>query len=269
MIVTNHALAPLSTGNLAAGRPDLTRSLARLNASRGAASPPADDAGDPSANPQRDAQTRSLDDATDHIGLAMSYVQTQDAYLKKIAHALDRMSELAEAAAQDSIPSNAERALYQNEFSRLSRFISNAPAKEFNDISLFSGDGLPVTLDLQGTAQTLQGVTLGSAAYTDVVNATLDTVADARDALGKIKLAILQVARDRAAISVDQDKLGSTAELLTVSKENRAAASSRIQDADAAKAATESARRKILMQSGTAMLAQANATPGGALRLLQ
>ena len=54
-----------------------------------------------------------------------------------------------------------------------------------------------------------------------------------------------------------------------MSKENLSAASSRIQDTDVAEEATQYARFNILVQSGTAMLAQANALPQSALRLLQ
>jgi flagellin len=60
-----------------------------------------------------------------------------------------------------------------------------------------------------------------------------------------------------------------TSEQLTVSKENLSAASSRIQDVDVAEESTQYARYNILVQSGTAMLAQANQVPQSALRLLQ
>jgi flagellin len=54
-----------------------------------------------------------------------------------------------------------------------------------------------------------------------------------------------------------------------VSKENLSAASSRIQDVDIAEESTQYARFNILVQSGTAMLAQANAIPQSVLKLLQ
>ena len=52
-------------------------------------------------------------------------------------------------------------------------------------------------------------------------------------------------------------------------KDNLAAANSRIKDVDVAEESTQFARYNILVQAGTAMLAQANATPQSALRLLQ
>jgi flagellin len=47
------------------------------------------------------------------------------------------------------------------------------------------------------------------------------------------------------------------------------AASSRIKDVDMAEESTEYAKQNILVQSGTAMLAQANVLPQSVLRLLQ
>ena len=47
------------------------------------------------------------------------------------------------------------------------------------------------------------------------------------------------------------------------------AASSRIRDVDVAEESTQFARYNILVQSGTAMLAQANQLPQSVLRLLQ
>jgi flagellin len=77
------------------------------------------------------------------------------------------------------------------------------------------------------------------------------------------------LASDRARIGSYQTRLNFTAEQLAVSKENLTAASSRIQDVDMADESTEFARANILVQSGTAMLAQANSIPQSVLRLLQ
>jgi flagellin len=88
-------------------------------------------------------------------------------------------------------------------------------------------------------------------------------------ALSDIVLALTQLAADRATIGSYQTRLSFTSEQLTVSKENLMAASSRIQDVDIAEESTQYARYNILVQSGTAMLAQANALPQNVLRLLQ
>ena len=55
----------------------------------------------------------------------------------------------------------------------------------------------------------------------------------------------------------------------TLGDEKKAAANSRITDVDVAQESTNYAKYNILVQTGTAMLAQANALPQSALRLLQ
>ena len=63
--------------------------------------------------------------------------------------------------------------------------------------------------------------------------------------------------------------LGFAGEVLTVNKTNLESAASRITDVDVAAESTQLARWNILVQAGTAMLAQANQSPQSALKLLQ
>jgi flagellin len=60
-----------------------------------------------------------------------------------------------------------------------------------------------------------------------------------------------------------------TNEHLSVLSENLSASVSRIKDVDVATESARYAKYNILVQSGTAMLAQANSLPQSALRLLQ
>jgi flagellin len=76
------------------------------------------------------------------------------------------------------------------------------------------------------------------------------------------------LAKDRATVGANQSALNMYSEQLGVSKDNLIAANSRIKDVNVADESTNFARFNILVQAGTAMLAQANATPQSALRLL-
>jgi flagellin len=87
--------------------------------------------------------------------------------------------------------------------------------------------------------------------------------------LSDITGAIQNVATMRAQNGAEQSRLGFAAELLTVNKANLEAASSRIMDVDVAEESTQLARWNILVQSGTAMLSQANQSAQTALKLLQ
>jgi flagellin len=87
--------------------------------------------------------------------------------------------------------------------------------------------------------------------------------------LGAITTAITDTAALRADNGSAQSTRGFEAELLTVTKANLEAANSRIADVDVAAESTQLARWNILVQSGTAMLAQANSATQSVMRLLQ
>jgi flagellin len=109
----------------------------------------------------------------------------------------------------------------------------------------------------------LSGTTEGIGALTAT---TVDSLADI--ALSDITSAIQHVATFRAENGAEQSRFGFAAELLTVNKANLEAAASRITDVDVASESTQLARWNILVQSGTAMLSQANQSTQIALRLI-
>src|SRR5262249_18723833 len=106
-------------------------------------------------------------------------------------------------------------------------------------------------------------------AYTDATSANVATTAGATAALTAVKAAITQLATDRATLGASITRLNFTSEQLGVLSDNLTAANSRIKDVDVSQESTQFARYNILVQAGTSMLAQANANPQSALRLLQ
>lgn len=267
MIINTNITAQVSSHNLQQSQMLLSKSLSRLS-SGSKITDPGDDAAGMAVGSRLDAQIRRINAAKDNVGNAVSFTQTQDGYLKKIAKALERMSELA-ILAQDETKSDADRTLYQREFSQLSAFIDTSSTKDFNGVSLFSTNPINVTIDSEGNTMSMQGISLGDTVYMDALTSALDTVAEAATALVNVKAAITRLSEDRATIGAYQSRLNSTIEQLTVSSDNVTAATSRIKDVDMAEEATAYARHNILVQSGTAMLAQANQMPQSVLRLLQ
>ena len=118
-------------------------------------------------------------------------------------------------------------------------------------------DGLAWTNSVTGPEVSAQGSTIS------VLNA-----ADASAALGKIADAIEQVAGDRAGYGALQNRLEYTVSNLMNVSEFTSAAKSRIEDADFAVESARLAKAQVLQQSGTAMLAQANASSLLALTLI-
>lgn len=218
-----------------------------------------------------DAQINRINATTNNVSNAVSFTQTQDGFLKKTQKALDRMSELA-VLAQDITKTTSDLALYNKEFSELGTYVNDIATKDFNGVSLFTGTDNNVTKDSEAAKYVMKAVNLSSTSYTDATTTAvtngITTATLANAALTSVKAAIVQLSSDRAQIGANLTRLNYTNEQLAVQKTNLSSANSRIKDVNVAEESTEYARYNILVQSGTAMLAQANQQPQAALRLL-
>jgi flagellin len=104
---------------------------------------------------------------------------------------------------------------------------------------------------------------------TSVTKIDLSDADKAAEALIAITAAIEKVATDRAGYGALQNRLEYTVSNLMNVSEFTQAARSRIEDADFAVESARLAKAQVLQQSGTAMLAQANATSQLALQLVK
>jgi len=266
MVINTNVSAQSSARLLSDSSAMLSKSLARLSSGSKIVSPE-DDAAGLAVSARFDAQINRVAAAKNNVGNAISFSQTQDGFLKKVSKALDRMSELS-ILAQDVTKTDADRALYNSEFTTLGSYITDVAAKKFNGVNLFDGAALNVTTDEDTGVFSMTGVDLAAGAYTGATGAGVATSGAAVTALASVKAAIDQLGTDRATIGASISRLSSTSDQLGVLKDNLTAANSRIKDVDVAEESTQFARYNILVQAGTAMLAQANATPQSALRLL-
>ena len=148
MVINTNTSALSSASLLAQSTAMLNKSLARLSSGSKITSP-ADDSAGLAVSMKLTAQMARIDGATNNVGNAISFNQTQDGYLQKVADALNRMSELA-ILAQDVTKSDSDRNLYQQEFQTLGTYIDDVANKEFNGVSLFNGQDLDVTVDSDG-----------------------------------------------------------------------------------------------------------------------
>ncbi len=140
-----------------------------------------------------------------------------------------------------------------------------------NTLTLSDGGGtnfLTKTNLISGATIVPNGYDISTATLTPA-GMGIGTVAAAQASLTAVKLALSQVGSDRATLGSYQSRLSYSADQLTISKQNLTSASSHIQDVDIADESTEYARTNIMVQSATAMLAQANQLPQSVLRLLQ
>jgi flagellin len=213
------------------------------------------------------AQIGQTTAANQNVGNATSFAQTQDGYLQQVGSALDEMATLA-IEAQDGTISTSEAADYQSEFSALASYITSTASQTFNGVSLFASSGLSVTIDGSGSTFTMTAVNLGSTTYTTVTSANISTTSGATSALTAVTAAIQQLGTDRASIGANEERLNFVNQELSVLSTNLTAANSQISDVDVATESTNFAKYQILVQSGTAMLAQANQDPQSVLKLL-
>jgi flagellin len=101
-----------------------------------------------------------------------------------------------------------------------------------------------------------------------IANADVTTVSGANTLIDSVDSALKQVDRARAQLGAIQNRFTSTIANLSSVSENVSASRSRTLDADFAMETAEMTKAQILQQAGTAMLAQANMLPQGALSLL-
>ena len=246
---------------------NLSTSLARLSSGSKITSPSDDSAG-LAVSMKLSAQIARTGAAEDNVNNAISFNQTQDGYLQQVNTALSRMSELA-VSAQDVTKTTSDRALYQQEYATLGAYVNNVATQSFNGVSLFDGSTLSVTTDGQGGVFSNLGVNLATNTYTTATTTdSITTVSNAKQAVTDVSTAISQLASDRANIGANEETLGYYANQLASLSNNLSAANSQITDVDVAKESTNYAKQNILVQAGTAMLAQANAVPQDMLKLL-
>jgi flagellin len=267
----------------------LGRALTRLSSGSKIVTP-SDDAAGLAVSEKLDAQNGRVKAATTNVQNAVSYVQTADGFMGGMTKILSRMSELA-ILAKDVTKNPGDVALYQKEFSALQDQVRatiggttteiggtagiSTPLGAFNGITLFGPNsaGLTVTIgQAVGQDMTIKESNLRQGNMLDIIGQDSSgnynlTLTDP-NAIADITGGIQQIATERATLGASQSRLEVAATTLQVEYENLSSAISRIRDVDVAEESTQYAKYNILVQSGTAMLAQANSLPQSVLKLL-
>jgi flagellin len=273
VINTNYA-ATVASNNLATSNAMLQKSLNRLSSGSKIVNP-ADDAGGLAVSLGLSAAARRSGAVANNIGNAVALLQTQDGALKVTGKILERISEL-KVLYSDVTKSSSDKANYDKEFAALQLQLTANTGEAFNGVALFGSSAIGNVNVTESTAGSTNGAI--SIASRDLVSTSTGigviTAAATSGSLVNIQLsdittAIGNVAGMRATNGSEQSRLGFASELVTVNKANLEAASSRITDVDVAEESTQLARWNILVQAGTAMLAQANQSSQTALKLLQ
>lgn len=263
LVINTNAAASAASVNLNKSNAMLQKSLQRLSSGYKIASP-ADDAGGLAVSMKLSAAIKRTDAVNTNVSNAISFLQTQDGALSTAGKIVDRISELR-TLYNDVTKSSSDKANYNTEFTQLKSQLTSIAAEKFNSISLFAGSG---SLTVYTTEDATQSVTVSQSNVTNSVSSISSASTLSAVAVSAVSTAIENLATLRATNGAQTSRLQFASEMLTVNRTNLEAANSRIIDTDVATESTQFARNNILVQSGSAMLAQANQSSQVALRLL-
>lgn len=233
----------------------------------------ADDAAGLSISEKMRNQIRGLNKASDNAQDGISLVQTAEGALNEVHSMLQRMSELAVQASNDT-NQTVDRTALQSEVAQLQTEIRRvADTTQFNKQNILNGDFTSKNIQVGANANELIGISITDVKKTvsDAIDAgtKVNTFADAQTAITNIQNSITALSTQRSTLGAIQNRLEHTTANLDNISENTQAAESRIRDTDMAEEMVTYSKNNILQQAGQSMLAQANQANQGVLSLLQ
>jgi flagellin len=214
------------------------------------------------------SQVGGLKQAVRNAQDGISVVQTAEGALNEVHAMLQRMRDLAVQAANTGSNGTTAVAAAQAEVNQLVSAIDDIASRtKFNGTSLLSGSA-SLTFQVGANSGETLSLTLAGMGATALTISGL-SLASASAAIASLDAAIDKVSSQRGIFGAAQNRLEHSIANLSVTQENLSASESRIRDTDMASEMTEFSRSQILMQAGTAMLAQANSAPQQVLSLLK
>jgi flagellin len=245
-----------------------------------------DDASGLAVSEKMRSQIRGLRQASQNASNGISLIQTSEGYLQETQDILHRIRELSVQSA-NGIYTPEDRMQIQVEVSQLvdevDRIASHA---QFNGMNLLTGrfaeEGqenvvtASMYFHIGANMDQRERVFIGTmtAGALNIKNAqtgqimSISTPDSANMSIGIVDAALKKVSKQRADLGAYQNRLEHAVKGIDVSAENLQAAESRIRDTDMASEMVEYMRDMILVQSSTAMLAQANMKSQSVLQLL-
>ncbi len=259
--------------NLSAASAGLSENIARLSSGLRVRSA-ADDAAGLAISEDFKSNIRSLAQAKRNANDGVSLAQTADGSLAEVGNLLNRMRELA-VQSRNGTNNTTQRGFLDDEFQQLRSEIDRITATtEFNGITLLDGSQstgivFQVGAGTSNDDRLTMSIATTSASALGLGASAISSTAGVDLAIAALDTAIQGISTRRAAIGAMQNRLQVTMSNLDTYGTNLSAANSRIVDVDIAGETAEMTKHNILVQAGTAMLAQANQSPQTALRLLQ
>ena len=247
-----------------------------------------DDAAGMAISDTMTAQIRGMNQGIRNANDGIAMAQTAEGALGEVSNMLQRVRELTVQATSGTY-SSSDKTNMQAEVTALSAQITSTLANtQFNGNKLFDASAGTVTaatsapapvapaystFKIQAGANAADSVNVKFNKLTDdttITNATsIDLTTATNTALATVDSALKTVSTYRAGLGAAQNQLQSAVNNLTTNSTNLTAAKSQITDADFSSETTNLAKAQILSQASTAMLAQANQSQQGVMKLLQ
>ncbi len=250
----------------------------------------ADDAAGLAISESLRGKIRGLNVAKRNANDAVSMVQVAEGSMNEMTNILIRLRELTVQSSTDTL-GDRERSFLNREFVQLADEIDRiGNSTEFNGIKIFDKDSdrdqfviqvgtngtLPeqntdtIAISLAGLKFNTEDLGLGKGSEIGGIDGEASpSLEDISSKLNTIDEALNKIASERATLGSVQSRLGSALSNLSINVENMETAKSRIKDVDFASETAELTQSRILTQSTTAVLQQANVAPEQALALLR
>jgi len=246
-----------------------------------------DDASGLAVSEKLRSQIRGLNQASTNATNGISFIQVTEGYLQESQDIIQRMRELAVQSA-NGIYTEEDRMYIQVEISQLvdevDRIASHA---QFNGMNMLTGRfarstgentvtgsmwlhiGANMDQRKQVYIGTMTSAALGMRSTSNNEFLTLANPDSANRAIGTLDEALKIVSKQRADLGAYQNRLEHAVRGLDIGAENLQASESRIRDVNMANQTVRYVTDQILINAGTAMLAQANQRASSVLQLLQ
>jgi flagellin len=264
---------------------DVTKSMEKLSSGL-RINRAGDDASGLAVSEKMRSQIRGLNQASRNASDGISFLQTSEGYLQETQDVLQRIRELSVQSA-NGIYTSHDRTQIQVEVSQLVDEIDRvASHAQFNTMNMLTGAfakaegtniptasmyfhiGANVDQRMRVYIATMTAASLGQKDLASATKISLQSPDESNRALMTLDSALSKVSKQRADLGSYQNRLEFAVKGIDISAENLQASESRIRDVDMAKQMVDYTKNQILVQSGNAMLAQANQRSQSTLQLL-
>jgi len=286
MIINHNLSAMFADRSLKVTDVNLTKGMEKLSSGL-RINRAGDDASGLAVSEKLRSQIRGLNQASTNASNGISFIQVTEGYLQETEDIVQRIRELAVQSA-NGIYTTEDRLYIQIEVSALVSEIDRiASHAQFNGMNLLTGrfarlSGVnTVTASMwfhiganmdQRTQVFIGTMTAKGLGIRNVGDDTFISLAEPEEAnktIGIMDAALKIINKQRADLGAYQNRLEHAVVGLDIGAENMQASESRIRDTNMANQMVSYTRDQILIQSGTAMLAQANQRAATVLQLLR